>query len=76
METETAVCEMCLDAAAEEALATEDERELLCITLGADIADHLCEEIESDGWTRCGCACHGPEKQARRGETAAGGGGT
>jgi hypothetical protein len=61
------VCEMCLQSAAEEAMAAEDECELLCITLGSEIGDHLCEEIESDGATRCGCSCHESAKRLLRG---------
>ena len=42
------VCEMCLQSAGEEAMAAPDECELLCVTLGSEIGDHLCEEIEND----------------------------
>ncbi len=61
------VCEMCLQSAAEEAMAAEDECELLCITLGSEIGDHLCEEIKSDGGTRCACLCHESMKRLLRG---------
>jgi hypothetical protein len=68
------VCEMCLASAAEEAMAAEDECELLCVTLGSEIGDHLCEEIENDGDTRCGCSCHQPQKHMLRGARIAEGG--
>lgn len=71
---DTRVCEMCLDAAAEEALASPDEYELLCVTLGSEIADHLCEEIENEGYTRCKCACHPSEKRDLRDAVVATGG--
>lgn len=60
------VCETCLDWALEEGLAAEDECAILCQTLGDEIADHLCEEIETAGATRCGCACHHREKARLR----------
>lgn len=60
------VCETCLDWALEEGLASADECELLCQTLGDEIADHLCEEIETAGLTPCGCACHHAQKLVLR----------
>lgn len=74
MNANTTVCEMCLESAAEEAMASEDECELLCVMLGSEIGDHLCEEIENDGATRCRCACHPAAKQALRGEVLIQGG--
>ena len=74
MDRKDRVCEMCLQWAAEEAMAEEDECELLCVTLGSEIGDHLCEEIENDGETRCRCSCHESAKQVLRGEATAKGG--
>lgn len=71
MDKQARVCELCSEAAAEEALTAPDEVELLCRELGADIADHLCEEIELDSVTTCGCACHPSEKQRLRRKLAA-----
>jgi hypothetical protein len=68
------VCEMCLQAGSEEAMAPKDECELLCVMFGDEIGDHLCEEIENDGATRCSCTCHESAKQALRGEGDAEGG--
>lgn len=66
MNTEVYVCDDCLQSAAEEALAPIEECELLCIELGSEIADHLCEEIELNGEIRCDCACHQSVKQTLR----------
>lgn len=71
MDKPARVCELCTEAATEEALAAPDEVELLCRELGADIADHLCEEIELAGETACLCACHPGEKQKLRQKFAA-----
>ena len=66
------VCETCLDWAMEEGLAAPDECELLCRTLGEEIADHLCEEIEVAGSPACGCACHpAVKRQLRAGKVRA-----
>lgn len=53
------VCDLCLSAAEEEG-AEEDIAAEVMVTLGADVADHLCEEVESDGEIRCACACKRP----------------
>ncbi len=68
------VCEMCLQAASEEALAEIDECELLCVTLGSEIGDHLCEEIENEGATCCRCSCHRSAKNRLRGTALTEGG--
>lgn len=68
------VCEMCLEAGSEEAMAPKEDCELLCVMFGYEIADHLCEEIENDGATRCSCTCHEDAKGALRGEATAEGG--
>ncbi len=67
MNANTTVCEMCLQAGAEEAIARPDECDLLCVMFGSEIGDHLCEEIENDGGMRCGCSCHESIKQLLRG---------
>ena len=66
------VCDSCLDAAYDEAGSLFDDEdgtpaEEICLTLGADIADHLCDEIETQGEVRCDCAC----KQRRKRELRA-----
>ena len=58
---ETKVCDTCVNAAADEVGGPGEEMELyteVCLMLGADIADHLCDETESDGGVRCDCPCH------------------
>lgn len=74
MNEDTRVCETCLDAAAEEGLAREHEAAMFCTELGSELSDHLCEEIELSGETRCMCTCHEPAKQALRRESIASGG--
>jgi len=66
MERQPRVCESCLDAASEEALAAPEDCELLCLTLGSDIADHPCDEIELAGTVRCSCLCHSRAKAQLR----------
>ena len=56
------VCESCLEVAEEEG-AEEEEASMLMRTMGADVADHLCDQIESDGDVQCACACH-PRKRS------------
>jgi len=68
MNEDTRVCETCLDAAADEGLARDREAAMFCTELGDELADHLCEEIELDGETRCMCSCHQLAKQALRRE--------
>jgi len=70
LNTQSRVCDDCLQSAAEEALAPIEECELLCTELGSEIADHLCEEIELNGEIRCDCACHRSVKQTIRNAAA------
>lgn len=48
-------CEFCIEIAQEE--GAEGEEVLFLTLMGAEIADHLCEEIEDDGYTHCDCSC-------------------
>lgn len=66
MNRTTRVCDDCLQSAADEALAPIEECDLICLELGSEIADHLCEEIELDGAIRCDCACHRAVKRTLR----------
>lgn len=70
MNADIEVCETCQLAASEEGMAAPDEVELLCLELGGEIADHLCEEIELQGQQRCGCGCHQPAKDTLRHATS------
>jgi hypothetical protein len=56
------VCDSCIEALEEEG-APEGAEAQMAVEMGADIADHLCDEIESDGDIRCTCACH-PRKRS------------
>ena len=51
------VCETCIEALEEEG-CPEGEEARMAMDMGADIADHLCDQIESGGEVRCRCACH------------------
>ena len=56
------VCETCIEALEEEGVP-EGAEASMAIDMGADIADHLCDQIESDGDIQCACACH-PRKRS------------
>lgn len=61
-----AVCESCLEVADEEVapdISSVREMSSLMIDMGAELADHLCDQIESDGDIQCACACH-PRKRS------------
>ena len=54
-------CDSCLDAAMDEGVPEGEEN--ILFDMGADIADHLCDQIESDGDIVCRCACHPDSKR-------------
>lgn len=60
----TAFCESCLEAAEEEGAAGFEEEALEL--MGEDIADHLCDEIETDGEIVCSCPCGRATKRKLR----------
>lgn len=49
------VCDSCTNAAHDEGAG--DIAELLMLEVGAEMADHLCDEEETGGQIVCGCAC-------------------
>ena len=52
------VCGSCLAAAEAEGIAERESQEPLMMELGADVADHLCDQVEAPGLglqCRCGC---------------------
>ena len=51
------ICDSCTMAAEEDGVP-DLVSDAVMIALGADMADHLCDEIESGGDIRCSCACH------------------
>ena len=57
-------CDLCLDAAQDEGASGFEEEALDLI--GEDIADHLCEEIETQGEVECSCPCKPAEKKRLR----------
>ena len=50
------ICDSCLDAAHDEG-AEDDIAALVMLELGADLADHDCDGIESGGAFKCLCPC-------------------
>jgi len=60
-----AVCESCI-AAAEEEGVPEGEEDTIMRDMGGEIADHLCDQIESDGDIQCACACHPRKRGAKK----------
>ena len=57
-----AVCDSCLMIAEEEGVP-EGEESMVMREMGSEVADHLCDQIESDGDIQCACACH-PRKRS------------
>lgn len=51
------VCDSCLDAAYDEGIDDDATANMVMLELGADLADHLCDQVETDGETSCACAC-------------------
>ena len=52
------VCGSCLAAADEEGVPDRESQELWMMELGADVADHLCDQVEAPALgfqCRCGC---------------------
>jgi hypothetical protein len=63
------ICESCLEAADEEVspdISSVREMTQFLVDMGADIADHLCDQIESDGDIQCVCACHPHKMRLQR----------
>ena len=58
------LCERCLEAAEEEGAEGFEEEALEL--MGEDIADHICDEIETDGELQCSCPCARAQKRKLR----------
>ena len=58
------VCDSCIMAAEEEGVP-EGAEEMMMREMGGEIADHLCDQIESDGDIQCACSCHPSKRTAR-----------
>ena len=53
------VCDECLTTAYDmDAEMNEETQALVCVKLGADIPDHLCDAREELGMPACACACN------------------
>jgi hypothetical protein len=50
------VCDDCLDAADDDGVEDDIQDEVMR-AMGAEWADHLCDQVESGGEVRCGCGC-------------------
>lgn len=57
----TKPCESCLEAVIEEGAGDDIAEECLEL-MGEDIADHLCDEVETEGEVVCGCPCKPRDK--------------
>jgi hypothetical protein len=66
---EPEICAGCLALYEEEGLdiSTTGMLEMLAV-LGEELPDHLCDELEEGGRTRCRCGCHPLEKKKQRRE--------
>lgn len=51
------VCDDCMTAAYDEGILDGEQQAQVCIDLGADIPDHLCESTDEPD-IACACACH------------------
>lgn len=65
------VCDSCLTAAYDELGEMGGDTDLamqrtVCLEMGADIADHLCDEIEEPDLGPCACACKQASKRSIR----------
>ena len=62
------ICESCLAAYEDEGMDLDDEFlvEMIAASLGADIADHFCDEIEDEEADPCDCACKMDAKKRQR----------
>ncbi len=61
----TEPCESCLEAVMDEGADEDIAAECLDL-MGEDIADHLCDEIETDGEVVCRCPCKRTAKRRLR----------
>jgi hypothetical protein len=57
------ICDSCFMEAEDEG-APEGEEAMLMCEMGGELADHLCDEIESDGDIQCACSCHPMKRSA------------
>ena len=55
------VCDTCLDCAYDNDVEDESQADVMAM-LGADLEDHLCDQVETAGEIKCGCACRSQER--------------
>ena len=53
----TEVCDSCCDVAYDDGITDWQEQQMIMRELGSELADHLCDQRESDGEIRCACLC-------------------
>ena len=51
------ICDSCF-MVAEDVGVPPGEEERVMMSLGGEVADHLCDQIESNGDIKCACSCH------------------
>ena len=66
MADQETVCDSCLTAAYDEGAEDGEVQAALCRTVGVLMADHTCDEIETDGEIRCACSCKQQSKRRLR----------
>ena len=55
---ESAMCDSCLDAAEDEGwMGIGGDMDDLLLGMCEDMADHLCDMVETNGEIQCKCAC-------------------
>jgi hypothetical protein len=50
------ICESCMDAALDEGVLEEDVEQVMR-SIGDELGDHECDQVESGGEIPCACAC-------------------
>ena len=51
------VCDDCVNIAWDNGIRGYNAQASAMMELGADVEDHTCEEVETDGEVKCLCAC-------------------
>jgi hypothetical protein len=51
------VCDSCCDVAYDDGITDWAEQQTIMRELGSELADHLCDQRETDGEIRCACLC-------------------
>ena len=51
------VCDYCVNVAYDQGIQGYEEQATIMITMGSEVEDHLCDEVETVGEVRCACDC-------------------